>query len=86
VKRELGAIVNSYLYAPRFDQMNDPMEALFEYPREDRVAVLMPKNFLDFANKALEEAAATAKKSGLISMSTIHVDYPFGLPTLGVLR
>jgi hypothetical protein len=76
VKRELDAIFNSYLYAPRFDQMNDPMEALFEYPREDRMAVLMPKNLLEFASKALEGAAATAKKSGLISMSTTHLDYP----------
>lgn len=76
VKRELDAIFSSYLYAPRFDQMNDPMEAMIEYPTEDRFAFLMPKDFLEFSKKALSGAAATAKKSGLISMSTTHLDYP----------
>lgn len=76
VKRELDAIFSSYLYAPRFDQMNDPMEAMIEYPTEDRFAFLMPKDILEFSKKALSGAAATAKKSGLISMSTTHLDYP----------
>lgn len=75
-KRELEAIFSSYLYAPRFDQMNDPMEAMIQYPAEDRFAFLMPEHFLEFSKKALSDAASTAKKSGLISMSTTHLDYP----------
>ncbi|WP_339531498.1 MULTISPECIES: hypothetical protein [unclassified Pseudomonas] len=53
VKRELDAIFSSYLYAPRFDQMNDPMEAMIEYPAEDRFAFLMPKELLELSKKAL---------------------------------
>lgn len=77
VKRELEAICGSYLYAPRFEQMNDPMEALFEFPGlDDPMGKLLPDSFLSYGNEALKQTAATARSSGLISMSGTHLDYP----------
>ncbi|KMN14962.1 hypothetical protein TU86_06635 [Pseudomonas weihenstephanensis] len=76
VKRELDAILNSYLYAPRFEQMNDPMEAMFELSFDDLYTALLPKEIFETGRKVIKAAAETAKKSGLISMSATHLDYP----------
>lgn len=77
VKRELEAICGSYIYAPSFEQMNDPMEALFEYPGlEDPMAVILPPEFIARGHATLEATAQTARSSGLISMSETYLDYP----------
>lgn len=77
VKRELEAICSSYLYAPRFEQMNDPMEALFDFPGlHDPMGILLPGEFLSVSAAILQKTAETARSSGLISMSETHLDYP----------
>lgn len=77
VKRELEAICGSYLYAPRFEQMNDPMEALFEFPGlDDPMGILLPATLLSQFNEILKKTAETARSSGLISMSETHLNYP----------
>lgn len=75
--RELDALEKSYLYAPRFDQMNDPMEALFEVATaDDAMAILLPPNLVAIGTRILETTAKIAKESGLISMSVDQLDYP----------
>lgn len=77
LKRELEAICGSYLYAPRFEQMNDPMEALLEFPGlDDPMGVMFSAPLLAKFNAILENAAKTARSSGLISMSETYLDYP----------
>lgn len=78
IERELDAIRESYLYAPSFEQMNDPMEALFEFSSisDDPISLILPPDFLLKYEKTLEETARTARGSGLISMSETHLDYP----------
>jgi hypothetical protein len=77
VKRELEAICGSYLYAPRFEQMNDPMEALFEFPGlNDSMGIILPAQLVARANAILKDTAKTARSSGLISMSETYLDYP----------
>lgn len=76
-ERELEAICGSYLYAPRFEQMNDPMEALFEFlGANDPMGILLPDMYLSLFNETLKKTAETARNSGLISMSETHLDYP----------
>ncbi|HHA2431576.1 TPA: DUF2971 domain-containing protein [Stenotrophomonas maltophilia] len=76
-ERELEALGQSYLYAPRFDQMNDPMEALFEVATAgDLMASMLPPEFGFIGTSILEDTAKRIKKSGLISMSVDHLDYP----------
>lgn len=75
--RELDAICGSYLYAPSFEQMNDPMEALFEFSgSEDPMAAIFPAHLLALFNPIKEKTAETARNSGLISMSETYLDYP----------
>lgn len=77
VTRELEAICGSYLYAPCFEQMNDPMEALFEHPgSDDPMGAILPPQFLALSNETLVKTAKIARSSGLISMSETYLDYP----------
>lgn len=76
-EREALALEGSYLYAPRFEQMNDPMEALFEIAEDgDPLTLLLPHGFRSKAAEMLGSTAMAVKKFGLISMSVTHLDYP----------
>lgn len=57
--------------------MNDPMEALFEFPgMNDPMGVILPKDLLSQFTSVLEDTANTARTSGVISMSETHLNYP----------
>lgn len=76
-ERELNAICGSYLYAPSFEQMNDPMEALFDFCiSNDPMASCLPPELISMSNEILNQSFKTARSSGLISMSETYLDYP----------
>lgn len=76
-ERELGALRDSYLYAPSFADMNDPMEAFYETGGPgDRIinAMLAP------AGKRIDGMYETLSKMidgfALVSFASTHEDLP----------
>lgn len=77
LERELGTLRDSYIYAPSFADMNDPMEAFYKLGgNEDKFFdALFSKAGLSTSliYKPLEEMV---KKFGLVSLSSSHMNLP----------
>lgn len=77
LEREPDALVQSYLYAPSFASMNDPMEAFFEVggDRDQRFTRLAPGADKTLAN-LYGQVTGIVEKAGLTAFSATHEDLP----------
>lgn len=77
LERELDALEQSYLYAPSFASMNDPMEAFVEVggDLDERFTRLAPGAEETVAN-LYGQVTGIVEKAGLISFSATHEDLP----------
>jgi len=77
LERELDALENSYLFAPSFESMNDPMEAFVEVGGEHDVLLTRLKAGSENTLKALyAQVTSMVANAGLISFSATHADFP----------
>lgn len=66
-ERELSALADSYLYAPSFSDMNDPMEAF--YDPDGSFDFILNSIVPGIASSAHEQLRQTIDKFGLVSFS-----------------
>lgn len=67
LERELTALTNSYLYAPAFSQMNDPMEAFYRFDESSNnlIDLIVP----GLSSTAQNQIVSLTQKAGLISFA-----------------
>lgn len=76
-ERELDALDNSYLYAPPFSSMNDPMEAFYELDDlEDSLFKSLFGHQHGMMEQMYKNIHAVFERCGLVSFSTSHMDLP----------
>jgi hypothetical protein len=77
LERELGALRDSYLYAPSFSDMNDPMEAFYKIggSEDQYIDAIFSKTGLstDTLYKPFKEMI---RRFGLVSLSNSHLNLP----------
>lgn len=75
--REIEALTESYLYAPTFAQMNDPMEAFYEL---NGISDMVIREFAKGSEAGLirlqNQVKEISTNLGLISFSTTNKDFP----------
>lgn len=75
--REIEALTESYLYAPTFAQMNDPMEAFYELNGTSDTVI---REFVKGSEAGLirlqNQVKEISTNLGLISFSTTNKDFP----------